>query len=89
MILEITLGIVSVTSIYVIINLLRKLEKLETFIEDTENQIENVQEEIKKIDDKGYFESDDEVGAKFKQLSEVIKTIQTLRGENASNVTKD
>tara|TARA_R100001126_G_scaffold94274_1_gene65125 strand:+ start:165 stop:434 length:270 start_codon:yes stop_codon:yes gene_type:complete len=89
MILEITLGIVSVTSIYVIINLLRKLEKLETFIEDTENQIENVQEEIKKIDDKGYFESDDEVGTKFKQLSEVIKTIQTLRGENASNVTKD
>ena len=85
MILEITLGIVSVTSIYVIINLLRKLEKLETFIEDTENQIENVQEEIKKIDDKGYFESDDEVGTKFKQLSEVIKTIQTLRGENASN----
>ena len=72
-----------------IINLLRKLEKLETFIEDTENQIENVQEEIKKIDDKGYFESDDEVGTKFKQLSEVIKTIQTLRGENASNVTKD
>jgi uncharacterized protein YoxC len=89
MILEITLGIVSVTSIYVIINLLRKLEKLETFIEDTENQIENVQEEIKKIDDKGYFESDDEVGTKFRQLSEVIKTIQTLRGENASNVTKD
>lgn len=89
MILEITLGIVSVTSIYVIINLLRKLEKLETFIEDTENQIENVQQEIKKIDDKGYFESDDEVGTKFKQLSEVIKTIQTLRGENASNVTKD
>lgn len=89
MILEITLGIVSVTSIYVIINLLRKLEKLETFIEDTENQIENVQQEIKKIDDKGYFESDDEVGTKFKQLSEVIKTIQTLRGENVSNVTKD
>tara|TARA_Y100001937_G_scaffold125968_1_gene194040 strand:- start:655 stop:924 length:270 start_codon:yes stop_codon:yes gene_type:complete len=89
MILEITLGIVSVTSIYVIVNLLRKLEKLETFIENTETEIENVQQEIKKIDDKGYFESDDEVGTKFKQLSEVIKTIQTLRGENDSNVTND
>ena len=48
-----------------------------------------MQQEIKKIDDKGYFESDDEVGTKFKQLSEVIRTIQTLRGENASDVTND
>ena len=43
----------------------------------------------KEYDDKGYFESDDEVGEKFKQINTVIQNIETLRGENASDVTKD
>ena len=45
--------------------------------------------EISEIDDKGYFESDDEVGEKFNQISQVIKNIQTLRGEDATNDTTE
>ena len=72
-----------------IINLLLKVEKLETWIQNIEQEMTDVQTEISEIDDKGYFESDDEVGEKFNQISQVIKNIQTLRGEDATNDTTE
>ena len=89
MVLEIILIAVLLIETYVIINLLFKAEKLETWIQNIEEEITQVQTEISEIDDKGYFESDDEVGEKFKQINSVIQNIETLRGENASDVTKD
>ena len=89
MVLEIILIAVLLIETYVIINLLFKVEKLETWIQNIEEEMTQVQTEISEIDDKGYFESDDEVGEKFKQINSVIQNIETLRGENASDVTKD
>ena len=85
MIFEIILTVVIVIQTYVVINLMIKTEKLETFIEIFENQLTQSIEEIKEIDDKGYFESDDEVGTKFKQITEIVNNIQTLRGDNDNN----
>ena len=85
MIFEIILSVVIVIQTYVVINLMIKTEKLETFIENFENQLTQSIEEIKEIDDKGYFESDDEVGTKFKQIIEIVNNIQTLRGDNDNN----
>jgi len=85
MIFEIILSVVIVIQTYVVINLMIKTEKLETFIENFENQLTQSIEEIKEIDDKGYFESDDEVGTKFKQITEIVNNIQTLRGDNDNN----
>ena len=85
MIFEIILTVVIVIQTYVVINLMIKTEKLETLIENFENQLTQSVEEIHEIDDKGYFESDDEVGTKFKQITEIVNSIQTLRGDNDNN----
>ena len=85
MVLEIILIAVLLIETYVIINLLFKVEKLETWIQNIEEEMTQVQTEISEIDDKGYFESDDEVGTKFKQITEIVNSIQTLRGDNDNN----
>ena len=89
MIVEIVLGVFIVVELYIIWNLMRKTETLETWIVNIENEMTQIQIDMKKIDDKGYFESDDEVGAKFNQISQVINNIQTLRGEDATNDTTE
>jgi len=85
MILEIIMSCIAVTFAYTTFNLTRKVETLETWIVNIENEMTQVQIEMKEIDDKGYFESDDEVGEKFSQINKVIQNIETLRGENASD----
>ena len=68
MIFEIFLGIIIFTEGYVIWNLFRKTELLETWVEDFTQQIQTVQNNLKQIDSKGHFESDDEIGSIFEQI---------------------
>ena len=70
-----------VTSCYVIWNLNSKLESLETWIEDFINSIVKVQVEIEKIDYKGYFEADDEVGQIFNQIKTTVSQLDRFKGE--------
>ena len=70
-----------VTSCYVIWNLNTKLESLETWIEDFINTIVKVQVEIDKIDYKGYFEADDEVGQIFNQIKTTVSQLDRFKGE--------
>jgi len=84
MVLEISLVLVSLlflTSCYVIWNLNTKLESLEDWITDFINTIEKVQTDLKKIDYKGYFEADDEVGAIFEQIKTTINQLDRFKGE--------
>jgi len=84
MILEISLVlmiILFVTSCYVIWNLNKKLESLEDWITDFINTIEKVQIDLKKIDYKGYFEADDEVGQIFKQINATVDQLNRFKGE--------
>ena len=73
--------ILLVTSCYGIWNVIRKLELLENWIEDFINTIEKVQTDLKKIDYKGYFEADDEVGAIFEQIKTTINQLDRFKGE--------
>jgi hypothetical protein len=81
MILEILLGIVILLELYVIWNLFRKTELLETWVEDFTQTIESVQTELKQIDTKGAFETDDEVGSIFNQIKESINKLERLKGD--------
>ena len=84
MVLEISLVLVSLlflTSCYVIWNLNTKLESLEDWITDFINTIEKVQTDLKKIDYKGYFEADDEVGAIFEQIKTTVNQLDRFKGE--------
>ena len=84
MVLEISLVLVSLlflTSCYVIWNLNTKLESLEDWITDFINTIEKVQTDLQKIDYKGYFEADDEVGAIFEQIKTTVNQLDRFKGE--------
>ena len=90
MIVEIILAIESVAFIvegYIIWNLNKKTEMLETWVEDFSQRIETVQTDLKVIDAKGAFEADDEVGTIFEQIKETVNELDNLRGEeiDASN----
>ena len=84
MVLEISLVLVSLlflASCYVIWNLNIKLESLEDWVTDFINTIEKVQMDVKKIDYKGYFEADDEVGVIFEQIKTTINQLDRFKGE--------
>tara|TARA_Y100000004_G_scaffold72730_1_gene81632 strand:- start:212 stop:472 length:261 start_codon:yes stop_codon:yes gene_type:complete len=84
MFLEISLVLVSlffVTSCYVIWNLTTKLESLEDWVSDFIDTIEKIQTELKEIDYRGSFESDDETGAIFEQIKLTINQLNRFRGE--------
>ena len=85
MIIEIILAIETVAFIvegYVIWNLMKKTELLETWVEDFTQRIETVQTDLKVIDVKGAFESDDEVGSIFKQIKDTVNQLDNLVGED-------
>ena len=81
MILEIVLGLLVITERYVIWNLNKKTELLETWVENFSNTIQTIQEELQDIDSRGVFESDDEIGAIFKQIKQTVNQLQSYIGE--------
>ena len=85
MIIEIVFGIVILVEGYVIWNLMRKTELLETWVEDFGDRVTRVQQELKDIDSTGHFEADDEVGSIFESIKEVINELNDLtEGEEIS-----
>ena len=81
MIFEIFLGIIIFTEGYIIWNLFRKTELLETWVEDFTQQIQTVQNNLKQIDSTGHFESDDEIGTIFEQIKETVNQLDNLKGD--------
>ena len=81
MLVEILLGLVAITEGYVIWNLIRKTELLETWVEDFTQRIELVQTDLKVIDARGAFKADDEVGTIFEQIKETVNQLDNLIGE--------
>jgi light-regulated signal transduction histidine kinase (bacteriophytochrome) len=80
------LSVLLITAIFVIFNLLRKVETLETYVEELEmsNQsydnfysvlkqhVGNAYSYIRNLDRLGSFESDDETGAVFNEIKAVL-----------------
>jgi len=76
MILEIVvLGLLVLAEGYVIWNLTRKTELLETWIENFGDRVSQVQSDLNDIDSSGHFESDDEIGAIFEGIKEIINEL--------------
>ena len=82
MIVEIViLGLVVIAEGYVIWNLTRKTEMLETWVQSFSTKVVNVRNELTEIDATGHFEADDEVGTIFKQIQDTIDQLSDLKGE--------
>ena len=78
---EIILGLLVFTEGYVIWNLFRKTELLETWVEIFTRRIQRIQDDLKEVDSTGHFEADDEVGIIFKQIKDTIEQLNNLKGE--------
>ncbi len=98
MIISWILGVVLICCIFVIINLLRKVEKLEdistkeyenalVIILFMQDKIQKAYDEMHRIDKRGGFKADDEVGHVFKQIYFVIEklneSINRIRSEES------
>ena len=81
MILEIVLGLLVLGEGYVIWNLNKKTEMLETWVETFTDKITTVRDNLQEIDHQGHFEADDEVGTTFKLIKDTVDELQVLEGE--------
>jgi hypothetical protein len=78
MIVEIVLGLLVLSEGYVIWNLTRKTELLETWIENFSDKVSQVQSDLNDIDSTGHFESDDEIGAIFESIKDIINDLNNF-----------
>jgi hypothetical protein len=85
-IITIILGVLVVILGYTTFNLLRKAEKLEDliskyseFVKEFGDEIEAADKRLKQIDDKGLFNSDDEIGWFFEQIKVIQKSISRFK----------
>ena len=77
-IITITLGIVATFLGVVTFYALRRINAYENIILNISNTIESIKLQLKVIDDKGTFESDDEVGFFFKEVKQLGKDLDIL-----------
>ena len=75
------LSIIILTLGWTTFNLTRKVERLETWIEDYAQRVKDTQDVLKEIDDKGNFEAYDEVGVIFQSIKETIYELNEITEE--------
>ena len=85
MIIEIVLGLLVLAEGYVIWNLTRKTELLETWIENFGDKVSQVQDDLTAIDSTGHFESDDEIGSIFDSIKEIINDLNNFVESEETN----
>ena len=78
--LYITIWVLVISNIFFIIRGTQLVRQIETIANDVDNlnelsigTLENMMKEMKEIDIRGSFESDDEVGVVFKELKDTIE----------------
>ena len=72
------LGIISIFSIMLVYYSLKRITQYEELILHINDKIEFINSQLKLIDEKGTFESDDEVGFFFEELKEIGKLLDNL-----------
>ena len=78
LIITIILGIVATFLGLVIFYALRRINEYENIILNINNTIETIKIQLKTIDDKGTFESDDEVGFFFSEIKQLGQDLENL-----------
>lgn len=82
MILEIILGISTITLGYTSFNLFKKVERLEDWVEDYSQRVIDADTTLKELDSEGKFESDDEIGVVFEGIKNTIKDLTNINNKD-------
>ena len=82
MILEIVLGVTTLTLGYTSFNLFKKVERLEDWVEDYSQRIIDADTTLNELDSEGKFESDDEVGTVFTGIKQTIEELNTINNKD-------
>ena len=80
MIIEGILGLLLVASMTANLIQLKRQETLEAWFEEMSTDLNRVQTEMRVIDEKQWFEKDDEVGDTFRRLQETINKLDKFTG---------
>ena len=59
-------------------NLTRKTERLESWIEDYAQRIQDTKQVLDELDNKGTFKADDEIGVVFTAIKEAVDEINKI-----------
>ena len=74
----ILLSVIAITLGWTTFNQLRKVERLETWIEDYAQRIQDTKQVLEEIDAKGSFEADEEIGVVFTSIKEAVDEINQI-----------
>jgi peptidoglycan hydrolase CwlO-like protein len=66
-------------SIYLLKNLLKKLERFEDFVENLNDDINAIDKSLKVIDERVSFKSDDEIGFYFDEIKKLQEHINQFK----------
>ena len=77
-IITILLGVIALTMSVVTFYALKRINNYEAIILNINDTIETIKHQLKLIDDKGHFESDDEVGFFFNGIKQLGKQLEEL-----------
>lgn len=78
MIVEIILGILVVIFSFTTYNQMRKVERLETWVENYSARIIQTKRILDELDSEGKFESDDEIGVVFEGIQDAVNELTTI-----------
>jgi|TARA_B100001094_G_scaffold132796_1_gene128698 hypothetical protein len=78
MVLEIIFGCLAVTFGYTSFNLLRKVERLETWVEEYTERVVQTKTTLEQLDSEGKFEADDEIGVVFEGIKTTIEDLNKI-----------
>jgi|TARA_B100000073_G_scaffold180795_1_gene149549 hypothetical protein len=81
MILEIILGTLVVTLSFTTINQMRKVERLETWVEDFSQRVIDTKATLDVIDSEGSFEADDEIGTVFQGIKDTVNELTDITNQ--------
>ena len=82
MIVEIILGIVSVTLGFTTYNQMRKVERLETWVENYSARIIQTKRILDELDSEGKFKYDDEIGTVFTAIKDTVNDLNKITEED-------
>ena len=76
--ITVLLGIIALCTSVITFYALRRINNYENIILNINNTIESIKHQLKLIDNKGTFESDDEVGFFFKEIKQLGQQLEQL-----------